>query len=161
MSKPPIKGFEEDLLAEYADFGGLVQLGLSSAFSASIAQQSYDVLISCALALARFVVHLQVLGNKAQADVSILRRKLDFAKIKTIGTIEGFKVKDTDKTKLAKAYTINPGLEEMERQLYEAEEKAYYYDRLPEAIRDMINIIKYELRRKEQEREKGNLNAPV
>jgi hypothetical protein len=86
---------------------------------------------------------------------------LEFAKIKTIGGIEGFKVKDTDKTKLAKAYSFNPDLEEMEKQLYEAEEKAYYYDKLPDAIRDMINIIKYELRRKEQEREKGKLNAPI
>jgi hypothetical protein len=155
------KGFEVDILADYSDFGGLVQLGLSPAFAASVAQQPYEVLISCALALARFVVHLQVLGNRSQADMSILRRKLEFAKIKTIGGLDGFKVKDTDKTKLAKAYTTNPDLEEMERQLYDAESKAYYYDKLPDAIRDMINIIKYELRRKEQEREKGKLNAPV
>ena len=156
-----LKSFEEELLNEYPDFGDLFRLALSPAFSASIAQQPYEVLISCSYALGRFVVHLQIQGNKAQSVVSILRRKLEFAKIKTIGSLDGFKVKDTDKTKLAKAYTTNPELEEMEAQLAIYEEKSYFYDRLPEAIRDLVNIIKYELRRKEQEREKGQFNAPV
>ena len=156
-----IKKFDEELLEGYPDAGDLVRLSLSPQFGASLAQQSYETLISCAYSLARFVIHLQVFGNRSQADVSILKRKLDFAKAKTIGNMEGIKPKDTDKTKLARAYNENPELELLEKQLTEAEEKAKYYEKIPEAVRELINVIKYELRKKEQERERGRFNAAV
>lgn len=155
------KRFEQELLEGYPDAGDLVRLSLSPEFGASIAQQPYETLISCAYSLARFVTHLQTFGNRYQADVSILKRKLDFKKARAIGNLDGLKSKDTDKTKMARAYAENPELEELEDQLSEAEQKAKYYEKIPDAVRELINVIKYELRKKEQERERGRFNASV
>jgi hypothetical protein len=156
-----IKSFDEELLEGYPDAGDLVRLSLSPEFGASIAQQSYETLISCAYSLARFVIHLQVFGNRYQAGVSILKRKLDFAKAKAIANLDDIKAKDTDKSKLARAYKENPNLEKSEEELSLAEEKAKYYEKIPDAIRDLISVIKYELRKKEQERERGRFNGSV
>jgi hypothetical protein len=50
---------------------------------------------------------------------------------------------------LAKAYQANPELLQIEEQLGNAEEMAKYYDRMPDRLSEHIQVIKYELRRRE------------
>ena len=155
-----VRAFDDELLDGYPDPGGLVKLSLSPRFAASLSQQPHEVLISCALSLARFVSHIQFFGNKYQAEVTHLKRTLESTRAKTIGGLE-FKPRETDKAKIAAAYASNPRLTELEAELAEAERKAKYYEKMPDAFRDMINVMKYEIRRKEQEKELGKFNAPV
>lgn len=152
--------FDQELLEGYPDTGDFVRLSLSPQFAGSIDQQPYEVLIACAYNLGRFISHVQFFGNKYQAKVTHLKRMLEANKARTIGRLE-FKAKDTDRTKQAAAYQANPELYELEKELDLAEQKAKHYEKMPEVLREMVNIIKYELRRKEQEREKGRFNAPV
>lgn len=155
-----IREFDEELLEGYPDQGDLVRLSLSPSFAGSMSQQPHHVLIACAGALARFVIHVQHFGNQYQAQVTHLKRNLESLKARTIGGME-FKARETDKAKIAAAYAEEPRLAQMEEELALAERKAKYYDKMPDAFRDLINVIKYEIRRKEQENERGKLNAPV
>ena len=50
---------------------------------------------------------------------------------------------------MAKAYQEDPDLQVIEEQLASAEEMAKYYERMPERLSEHIQIIKYELRRRE------------
>jgi hypothetical protein len=149
-----VKRFEEELLEGYADPGDLVNLSLSPQFAASMGQQTHGVLISCAAALTRFAAHIQFFGNKARAEVTHLRRTLEYTKAKTIGGLD-FNARDTDKAKAAAAYKNNPDLERLDKSLAEAEQRSIYYEKMPDVILDLVNVIKYEIRRKEQEKEKG------
>ena len=129
-------------------------------FAASLAQQPHTVLISCAYALGRFVSHVQFFGNHYQAQVTHLKRTLESTKAKTIGGLQ-FKPRETDKAKIAAAYAANPELPRLEKELADAEKKAKYYEKMPDTFRELINVMKYEIRRKEQESERGKFNAPV
>jgi hypothetical protein len=153
--------FDEILLESYPDMGGYVGLSLSPPFVGSVPQQPYDVLECCAYALGRFVCHIQSFGNQYAARASKLKRQLDIKRAKAIGNLCDVKSKDTDKSKLARAYSENPELGQLEEELADMEERARHYEKMPDAFRELINIIKYELRRKEQDRELGRFNAPV
>ena len=155
-----LRSFDEALLEGYSDPGELVKIGLSPEFAASLPQQSHSILSTTALALARFASHVQYFGNQYAARASNLKRTLEYQKAKTIGGLE-FKAKDTDKSKLARAYEVNSKLLDLEQELAEAEEQAKHYDRMPEAIHEYINIIKYELRYKQLAMGGGKYNAAV
>lgn len=155
-----LKQFDEELLDGYPDPSNHVYMSLTPQFPGKIPSQSYETLVATAYALGRFVAHIQFFGNQYQARVSNLKKRLERERARTIASLQ-FKAKETDRSKMAAAYAHNPELGRLEEELEEAEEKARYYQGMPEAFRELINIIKYELRRKEQEREKGRFNAPA
>jgi hypothetical protein len=142
--------YEEELLRGYPDPGDLVRQSLSPEFSASMGQQTHAVLISCAAALTNFARFILVMGNKSRAAVTNLRRVLDSNKNKTIGGLT-FNSRDTDKVKIAAAYKENPELGVLDSKLAVAEEKSIYYDKLSDMLLEHVNVIKYEIRRKELE----------
>lgn len=149
-----VKSFEIELLEGYADPGGLVSLSLSPQFAAAMGQQEHRVLISCAAALNTFALYLQTQGNKARAQVTHLKRTLEFKKAKTIGSLK-LGPRETNTARAAAAYEQNPELVELEERLANAEQKAIYYDRIPDIVLDLVNVMKYEIRRREIEGSKG------
>lgn len=142
--------YEEELLNGYPDPGGLARISLSPEFSASMGNQEHKVLISCAGALNSLALYILIQGNKAKAEVSNLKRVLDSNKTKTIGGMT-FNSRDTDKAKIAAAYNQNPELAVLDNKLAKAEEKAIYYEKIADFLLERVNIIKYEIRRKELE----------
>jgi hypothetical protein len=149
-----VRSFEAELVEGYADPGGLVALSLSPMFAAAMGNQEHRVLISCAAALNTFALYLQTQGNKARAEVTHLKRTLEFKKAKTIGSLKSGP-RETNTARAAAAYEQNPELAELEKGLADAEQKAIYYDKIPDTVLELVNVMKYEIRRREIEGSKG------
>lgn len=149
MSKEKTKWFVEELLKGYPDPEDLVARGFSDEFILGISFIQDELLSMTMLALSRFLCHIQFFGNQTKAGVINLRRKLEGTKYQTISSLKDITDRSTSAQMTAKAYASNPDLYTMEKELALLEERAEYYNYMPERIQEYIQVLKYEMRRRE------------
>jgi hypothetical protein len=141
------------LLDGYPDTDGLVAEALSGSTVAGIDALSDQEIIGMMSALSRFVTFLQLKLNRLRADVIQMRRFVKNAEYKTFSKLD----KVTDRTPsnllMSHAYEENSGLEELHNDLASKESWAECFVGLPDRLESYINILKYELRRRENGRQ--------
>jgi hypothetical protein len=146
------KWFLTELLDGYPDVDSLVEKSFSDSFIQSVAFEPSDFLSIILTALSRFVCHVQFNANQLQAKCTRLKRNIEGQKYVTMSSLEGITDRTTSNTMTAKIYKANPGISLLEAELAEAEEQAKFYEKMPDRINEHIQVIKYELRRREHGR---------
>jgi hypothetical protein len=154
MSIPEFKSkwFVDVLLEGYPDVDGLVQQSFSDDFIRTVPYLPDEKISITLAALSRFLSHVQFFGNQLQADASRLKRYFEGQTYQTMSTLTGVTERTTGNQLKVKAYKANPELIKIEERLAEAEEKAKYYERMPERLSEHIQVLKYELKRRENRR---------
>jgi hypothetical protein len=152
MTEPEFKArwFVDVLLTGYPDVDHLVERSFSDAFIQALPYIPDEELSQTLAALTRFFLHVQFFGNQLQADVARKKRYFEGQKVKAMSELQGITDRTTSNQLLAKAYKSNPNLIAIEENLAEAEEKAKLYERMPDRISEHIQIIKYEVKRREK-----------
>lgn len=146
------KWFVDVLLENYPDVDNLVEQSFSDAFIRSVAYQP-DELISITLAaLSRFLSHIQFFGNQMQAESAKLKRYYEGQYYLTASKLKDVTDRTSSHIMRTRAYQANPELQKIEERLADAEEKAKYYERMPERISEHLQVLKYELKRRENRR---------
>lgn len=144
------KWFVTALLENYPDIDNLVQTSFSDSFIQTVPYLPDEVISSTMVALSRFLHHIQYFGNQLQAEAVKLKRYYEGQKFLTISKLEGITDRTSSNVMMVRAYKANPELPIIEERLAEAEEKAKHYDRMPERISEHIQVLKYELKRREK-----------
>jgi hypothetical protein len=146
------KWFVDILLENYPDVDNLVQQSFSDDFIRSVAYQP-DELISITLAaLSRFLSHVQFFGNQLQAESAKLKRYYEGQYYLTASKLKDVTDRTSNHIMRTRVYQANPELPKIEERLADAEEKAKYYERMPERISEHLQVLKYELKRRENRR---------
>jgi hypothetical protein len=143
------KWFVDELLKDYPDVDNHVRYSFSDEFIRLLPWEPSEHLSIIMIALSRFLSHVQFFGNQLNAETAKLKRKFESLKYLAIANTEGITDRTTSNVMMAKIYKTNPEIPKLEAQLMEVEEKAKYYERLPDRLNEHIQIIKYELRRRE------------
>jgi hypothetical protein len=143
------KWFVDELLRDYPDVDSLVQKSFSDDFIRMIAYSPSELLSITMLALSRFLAHVQFFGNQLQAEAAKLKREFEGQKYVAISNLDKITDRTPSNIMLSRAYKDNPNLLKLEKELAEKEEKAKFYERMPDRISEHIQVIKYELKRRE------------
>lgn len=143
------KWFVDELLKNYPDVDGLVQQSFSDNFIRIVPYVHEEIISITLAALSRFLSHVQFFGNQLQAEAARLKRYYEGQKYLTISGLEGITDRTSGNVMMIRAYKANPELQKIEERMADAEEKAKYYERMPERISEHIQVLKYELKRRE------------
>ena len=146
------KWFVDTLLDGYPDVDGWVAKSFSDSFIVTVPYEPDEALIIVLASLSRFLSHVQFFGNQLQAHAAKLKRYFEGQRYKTMSELPGVTDRTTSNQLTIKAYKANPNLLVIEEELAEAEEKAKFYERMPDRISEHIQVLKYELKRRESKR---------
>jgi hypothetical protein len=146
------KWFVDVLLEGYPDVDYRVLNSFSNEFIQTVPFIPEELLCITMSALSRFLCHVQFFGNQLQSEVSRLKRYFEGQKFLTMSKLTGVTDRTTGNLLMAMAYKANPELNLIEEHLAVAEERAKYYERMPERISEHIQVLKYELKRRENKR---------
>lgn len=141
--------FVKVLSRGYTDEDGLIAEALDPKFSASLSYgYKEEQLIAIMWALGRFAIHIQYMANAFGAVAHRKKRAFEKAKRDTIINNvmpDGIK---TEKAKEDYAYSINPDLLILENEVSTYDTDARLYEKMPDRIQELIQIIKREIDRK-------------
>jgi hypothetical protein len=146
------KWFLTILLDGYPDVDSLVEKSFSDNFIRAIAYEPSEYISIILTALSRFLCHVQFFSNQLQAQVARLKRQIDGQRYIAMSSLDGVTDRTTNAQITAKLYKANPNIAKLEEDLAGIEEQARYYEKMPDRINEHIQVIKYELRRREQRR---------
>lgn len=158
-SDQQFKSFLDEFLEYYPDPHGVVAASYDSNFMSTLPYQPYPKLIITADALAQFIAHIRFYGNQVNSELSVLRSQYEKQLAITISNIAD-KEKITDRTpsqlRMAKAFKSDPSLSDLYDRIELKEKKAKLYDFMPDAIREHLNIIKLEIKTRQELRKFDN-----
>jgi hypothetical protein len=144
--------FVTALLENYPDIDNLVQTSFSDSFIQTVPYLPDEVISITLVALSRFLDHIQFFSNQLQGEATKLKRYYEGQKFLTISRLDGITDRTSSNVMMVKAYQANPELIQIEERLAQAEEQAKHYDRMPDRISEHIQVLKYELKRRENRR---------
>ena len=155
LEKEQLRSFLDEFLQYYPDPHGLVATSYTPDFLASLGIQPYQQLIVVADALAQFVAHIRFYGNQKYSELSVLKSQFEKQLALTVSDIST-EEKITDRTpsqfRFAKALRANPQLSDLYDRITQIEKQARLYDYMPDAIREHLNIIKLEIKTRQEQR---------
>jgi hypothetical protein len=146
------KWFVTTLLEGYPDIDNLVQKSFSDEFIQTVPYLPDEVISSTLVALSRFLSHIQFFGNQLQAEASKLKRYYEGQYYLTASKLKDVTDRTSNHIMRTRVYQANSELPKIEERLADAEEKAKYYERMPERLSEHIQVLKYELKRRENRR---------
>lgn len=147
------KTFLEEFSHYYPDPGNYVAESYSPEFLQSLAYQPYAKLIVIADALAQFVAHIRFYANQENARLSFLRGQYE-QKISDIMVAKYRSKELTDRTpsqaRNALVMESDPELKSLHQEILKAEQKARMFDYMPDAIREHLNVLKLEIKTRQE-----------
>jgi hypothetical protein len=146
------KWFVDVLLQGYPDVDNLVQQSFSDDFIRTVPYLPDEKISITLAALSRFLSHTQFFGNQLQADAAKLKRYYEGQYYLTASKLKDVTDRTSSHIMRTRVYQANPELPKIEDRLADAEEKAKYYERMPERISEHLQVLKYELKRRENRR---------